>query len=75
MKLTNFNKSYADYLAERTVIKTHLAPAGAVPKFTKGDAPKYHFQAKNPNIIRRNKRGVVAVIKENEKRVRIIHGV
>lgn len=75
MKLTKSEKSYADYLAERTVITTHLAPAGAVPKFTKGDSPKYHFQKTNPNMIRRHKRGVVAVIKQNGKRARIIHGV
>ena len=75
MKLTKSNKSYADYMAERTVITTHLAPAGAMPKFTKGDSPKRHFQLTNPNVIRRSKRGVVAVIKPNRKTARIIHGV
>ena len=44
------SKSYQDYVKEQKIVTANAAPAGAIPKYTKGDNAGYRFKVETRQI-------------------------
>ena len=59
------SKTYADYLAQGNKFnQAYLAPKGAVPRYTKGDNPKFRFDEKMDRKIVEDSNGQLITLKK-----------